>query len=156
MWRFPILAALCLTALPAAALAQATPAQPAPAPAPAAPPAPAGPPPAAINAVQQAGMAFGQCVQTGVQAVPATVTPEAGATSVLGGCAPQRQALEQAVQTLLAALPEDQRAAGQERLRSELGGIQGQVAAAIQARRTPAPPAPAATPAPAPTPTPGH
>ena len=141
MSRFTILAALCLTALPAAALAQ-------PAPAPAAPPAPAGPPPEAISAVQQAGMAFGQCVQTGVQAVPATVTPEAGATSVLGGCAPQRQTLEQAVNALLATLPPEQRAAGQERLRTELGGIDAQVAGAIRARRTPAPPAPAATPAP--------
>jgi len=151
MSRFPILAVLCLTALPAAALAQPAPAQPAPAPAPA---APAGAPPAAVTAVQQAGMAFGQCVQTGVQAVPATVTPEAGATGVLGGCAPQRQTLEQAVNALLATLPEDQRAAGQERLRAELGGIQGQVIAAIQARRTPA--APAAVPAPTPAPTPGH
>jgi pyruvate dehydrogenase E2 component (dihydrolipoamide acetyltransferase) len=158
MSRLPILAALCLTALPAAALAQPAPAQPAPAPAPAAPPAPAGPPPEALAPIQQAGMAFGQCVQAGVQAVPATVTPEAGATSVLGGCAPQRQALEQAVNALLATLPAEQRAAGQERLRSELGGIQGQVAAAIQARRTPAPApaAPAPTPAPAPAPTPGH
>lgn len=145
MSRFPILTVLCLATLPAAALAQPAPSQPAPAPAPA---APAGPPPAAMNAIQQAGTAFGQCVQTGVQAVPATVTPEAGATSVLGGCAPQRQALEQAVQALLATLPEDQRAAGQERLRSELGGIEGQIAGAIRARRTPAAPAPAPAPAP--------
>ena len=93
-------------------------------------------------------MAFGQCVQTGVQAVPATVTPEAGAASVLGGCAPQRQALEQAVNAVLATLPEDQRAAGQERLRVELGAVEGQIVAAIQARRAPAPPAPAPAPAP--------
>jgi pyruvate dehydrogenase E2 component (dihydrolipoamide acetyltransferase) len=149
MSRFPILAALCLAALPAAALAQATPA-PAPAPAPATPPAPAGPPPAAIAAIQQAGTVFGQCVQTGVQAVPATVTPEAGATSVLGGCAPQRQTLEQAVNALLATLPAEQRAAGEERLRTELGGVHGQVVAAIQARRAPAAPAPAPAPTPAP------
>ena len=145
MSRFPILAAFCLAAVPAGALAQPAPSQPAPGSAPAGQ-APAGPPPAAMAAIQQAGTAFGQCVQTGVQAVPATVTPEAGATSVLGGCAAQRQTLEQAVQTLLAALPEEQRAAGQERLRTELGGIHGQVAAAIQARRTPAPPAAAPAP----------
>lgn len=145
MSRFPSLVALCLAALPAAALAQAAPSQPAPG-----QQAPAGPPPAAVNAVQQAGMAFGQCVQTGVQAVPATVTPEAGAASVLGNCAPQRQTLEQAVNALLATLPAEQRAAGQERLRTELGGIEGQIAGAIRSRRAPAPPA--ATPAP----TPGH
>jgi len=142
MSRFPSLVALCLAALPAATLAQAAPSQPAPA----APPAPSGPPPAAVTAVQQAGMAFGQCVQTGVQNVPATVTPEAGAAGVLGGCASQRQQLEQVVNALLATLPPEQRAAGQERLRTELGGIEGQIAAAIRQQRT------AATPAPAPAP----
>ncbi|HEV7659289.1 MAG TPA: hypothetical protein VGO55_05540 [Allosphingosinicella sp.] len=140
MSRFPILAVLCLATLPAAALAQ-----PAPAPAPA-PAAPAGPPPAAMAAIQQAGMAFGQCVQSGVQAVPATVTPEAGATSVLAGCAPQRQALEQAVEAVLATAPEDRRAAGRERLRTELGAVEGQVVEAIRARRAPATPAPAPAP----------
>jgi 2-oxoglutarate dehydrogenase E2 component (dihydrolipoamide succinyltransferase) len=138
MSRFPILAVLCLATLPAAALAQPAPAQPAPAPA-----APAGPPPAAMAAIQQAGMAFAQCIQTGIPAVPATVTPEAGAASVLGGCAPQRQALEQAVEAVLATAPEDRRTAGRERLRSELGAVEGQIVAAIRARRTPAPPTPA-------------
>jgi hypothetical protein len=141
MSRLPILAVLCLAALPAAALAQPAPPPPAPP-----PPAPAGPPPAAMAAIQQAGMAFGQCVQTGVQAVPATVTPEAGATSVLGGCAPQRQALEQAVEAVLANAPEDRRTAGRERLRTELGAVEGQIVAAIRARRAPAPPAPAPAP----------
>lgn len=147
MSRFPI-AAFCLAALPAAALAQ--PAPPAPQSAPAAGQPPAGPPPAAMNAIQEAGTAFGQCIQTGVQAVPATATPEAGAASVVGGCAPQRQRLEQAVQALLATIPAEQRAAGQERLRTELGAVEGQVAAAIRQGRA------AATPAPAPAPAPGN
>jgi hypothetical protein len=141
MSRFPILAVLCLATLPTAALAQ---------PAPAAGQPPAGPPPAAMATIQQAGTAFGQCVQAGVQNVPATVTPEAGAASVLGGCVSQRQQLEQAVQALLATLPAEQRAVGQERLRTELGGIEGQIAAGIRQRRA------AATPAPAPTPAPGN
>jgi hypothetical protein len=147
MSRFPILAAFCFAALPAAALAQPAPSQPAP---PAAGQPPAGPPPAAMNAIQEAGTAFGQCIQTGVQAVPATVTPEAGAASVVGGCAPQRQRLEQAVQALLATIPAEQRAAGQERLRTELGAVEGQVAAAIRQGRA------ASTPAPAPAPAPGN
>jgi hypothetical protein len=150
MPRFPILAALCLATLPAAALTQPAPSQPAPASPPAAAQPPAAPDPAAMAAIQQTGTAFGQCVQTGVQSVPATVTPEAGATSVLGGCAPQRQALEQAVQALLANLPEAQRSAGQERLRTELGGVEGQIVEAIRQRRA------AATPAPAPAPAPGN
>lgn len=146
MSRFPILAAFCFAALPAAALAQPAPSQPAPNSAPAAGQPPAGPPPAAMNAIQEAGTAFGQCIQTGVQAVPATVTPEAGAAGVVGGCAPQRQRLEQAVQALLATIPAEQRAQGQERLRTELGAVEGQVAAAIRQRRA------AATPTPAPAP----
>jgi hypothetical protein len=140
MSRFPILAMLCLATLPAAALAQPAPAQPAPG------PAPAAPDPAAMAAIQQTGTAFGQCVQTGVQAVPATETPEAGAAGVLGGCAPQRQALERAVEALLATLPEDRRTAGRERLRTELAGVEGQIVAAIRAQRAPATPAPAPAP----------
>lgn len=148
MSRFPILAAFCLVASPAALLAQA-PSQPAPGAAPpAAGQAPAEPPPAELAAVQQAGIAFGQCLQTGVQAVPATATPEAGAAGVLSGCAAQRQQLEQAAQALIATLPEDQRAGAQERLRTELGGVEAQIAAGIRQQRTPA--AAPATPAPAP------
>jgi hypothetical protein len=149
MSRFPILA-LCLAVAPAFAQAQTAPAQPA-----TPPPAgqtPAGPPPAAVSAVQQAAGAFGQCVETGVAAVPASVTPEAGATNVMSGCATQRQALEQAVQALIATLPEAQRAAGQEQLRTQMAAVEGQIAAGIRQQRA----APATTPAPAPAPTPAH
>ena len=100
-----------------------------------------------MAAVQQAGMAFGQCLQTGVMGVPATVTPEAGATTVLSGCATQRQALEQAANALVAALPEDQRAAAQERVRGQLAAVPGQIAAGIQQMRAASAPAPAPAPA---------
>ncbi len=89
-------------------------------------------------------MAFGQCVQTGASTVPATVAPEAGATSVLAGCATQRQALDRAA----AAMPEAQRPMVQQQIQSQLAGVEAQVAAGIRAART----APAATPAPAPAP----
>ena len=149
MNRFPILVALSFVALPAAALAQTQPAQPATPPAAGQAPAPAPPaPPAAeTTAIQQAAMAFGQCLQTGVGTVPATVTPEAGATSVVNGCATQRQGLEQAAQALIATMPEAQRAAAQEQLRSQLGSVEGQVASGIRQMRGAATPAP--TPAPA-------
>lgn len=151
MSRSAILAALCFTALPAIVQAQPAPATPPPAAQtpPVAPPAPPSPPPAEVTAVQQAAMAFGQCVQTGVQGVAATVTPEAGAAGVVQGCAAQRQRLEQAARALIATIPEAQRPAAQEQLRSQLGAVEGQVAAGIrQMRSAPAP----AQPAPAPTP----
>jgi hypothetical protein len=151
MNRFPILAAFSFAALPAAALAQTQPAQPATPPAGAqtpAPPAPPAPPSPETAAIQQAAMAFGQCIQTGVGSVPASVTPEAGATSVVNGCATQRQALEAAAQALIATMPEAQRAPAQEQLRTQLGAVEGQVAAGIRQMR--AAPAPAPTPAPAP------
>ena len=137
MPRFTVFAFLCLAATPAFAQNQAAPA------------APAGPPPEAMAAVQAAGSAFGQCIQTGVMGVPAAVTPEAGATTVLNGCATQRTALEGAVQTLIAALPAEQRAMAQEQARSQLAGVPAQIAAGIQQMRAASAPAaaPAATPA---------
>lgn len=141
MLRSTLFAFLCVAASPALAQAQAAPAQGAPA-----AEAPAGPPPAQMAAVQQAGMAFGQCVQTGVSAVPATVTPEAGATTVLAGCSTQRAALEQAAQALLATVPEANRAAAQTQIRAQLDAIPAQVADGIRQTRAAAA-APAATPA---------
>ena len=138
MFRFATIAILGLTATSAIAQNQAAPAAPA---------APAGPPPAEMAALQTAASAFGQCVQTGVMGVPATVTPEAGATSVLNGCGTQRQALENAANALIATLPEAQRGMAQEQLRSQLGGVQGQIVAGIQQMRAGAAAAPAATPA---------
>ena len=137
MFRVPVFAAFCLAAVPALAQTQATPAQS----------APAGPPPAAMAAVQQAGMVFGQCVQSGVPGVPATMTPEAGAASVVNACATQRQALVRAAEALIAALPEAQRSMAQDHLRTQLGGIETQIADGIRQMR--AAPAPATAPAPA-------
>ena len=133
MFRTTAFAALCFAAVPAFAQNQTT-------------PAPAGPPPAAMSAIQTAAQAFGQCVQTGVQSVPATVTPEAGATTVLAGCSTQKQTLEQAVRALLATLPPEQRTAGEAQLNSQLAAVPTQIADGIRQSRGAA--APAATPAP--------
>jgi hypothetical protein len=133
MFRSTLFAVLCLAAAPAFAQNEAA-------------PAPSGPPPEAMAAIQQAGMAFGQCVQTAVGSVPATVTPEAGATSVLATCASQRQALDRAATALVAAMPEAQRPMVQEQINGQLAGIPGQIAGTIQAARG-SPAAPAATPA---------
>ena len=104
--------------------------------APAAQPAASGP----QAAIQQTAMAFGQCLETGIQGVAATVTPEAGATSVLGGCASQRQQLEGAINAFIATLPADQQAAAREQASTQLAAAQGHVAAAItRLRAAPAP-----------------
>ena len=139
MFRTTAFALLCLAASPAFAQTQTPPAQP----------APSGPPPEAMAAIQQAGAAVGQCVQAGAQAVPATVTPEAGATTVLTGCSTQKSTLEQAVRTLLATLPAEQRAAGEAQLNTQLAAVPGQIADGIRQGRGAASAPPAATPAPA-------
>ena len=107
--------------------------------APAAPAQPAAPPPA-VQAIQQAAMTFGQCVSTGVQGVPATVTPEAGATSVLGACATQRQQLLQAAEAFIATMPADQQAGARTTMNTQLAAAETQIADAIRQMRG-APPA---------------
>ncbi len=128
MFRTPMISVLCLAALPAAALAQDQ---------------------AATAGLQQAASAFGQCVETGAAAVPASVTPEAGAAGVLAGCAAQFQSLEQAIDAFVATMPEEQRPAISERARAQLGGVEAQVVAGIRQQRAAAAPSPAAEPAPA-------
>ena len=136
--KFALAAVLFAAAVPAMAQPPAASTPPAA--------APAGP----GAAIQPAAMAFGQCLQTGMQSVPATVTPEAGANSVLGGCSAQRSALVQAVEAMLATLPADQQAAGRAQLESRLGAVPTQLADAIRQQRGAAA-APAAAPA-----TPSH
>jgi len=101
---------------------------------------PAAPPEAA--AIQQAAMAFGQCVSAGVQALDAAVAPEPGAAGVAAGCASERDRLEQAAQTMIATLPEEQQPAAREQLRSQLAQVETRIAAGIRQRRE----APAAAP----------
>jgi hypothetical protein len=148
--KFALSAALLFAAAPALAQAPAggTAAQPA---------QPAQPSPAAIAAVQQAAQGFGTCVSGGMQSVPASDTPEAGATTVLGGCAAQRQAMVQAAEALVASLPADQQTAAHAQMESQLGQIPAQVAdgirqmraaAAAAAPASPATPAAPATPPP--------
>jgi hypothetical protein len=132
--KFALAAVLFAAALPAVA-------QP-----PAASPPSAAPNPGA--AIQPAAMAFGQCLQTGMQSVPATLTPEAGANAVIGGCSTQRAALVNAVEAMLATLPADQQAQGRAQLQSRLGEVPTQLAEGIRQQRAAA--AAPATPAPAP------
>lgn len=109
------------------------------------------PSPAAVQAIQQTAMAFSQCVSGGVAALAASVTPEAGAASVLGGCATQRDQLVAAAEALIANIPADQQAGAREQLRSHLAGAEAQIAESIRQARTAA-----AAPAPAPAATPGR
>ncbi|HEX5183378.1 MAG TPA: hypothetical protein VFW19_09540 [Allosphingosinicella sp.] len=97
--------------------------------------------------IQRTAMAFGQCIKTGLDGLSATVTPEAGAASVLAGCAAQRADLGKAVDGMIATLPEDQRAAAHTQFETQIGQAQTQIADAIRQHRA-APPAPPAPPAP--------
>jgi len=106
---------------------------------------PAQPSPAQIAAIQTAAQAFGTCVSGGMQNVPASATPEAGAAGVLGACATQRTALVQAAEAMIATMPADQQAAAHAQMTSQLGGVEAQVADGIRQQRAAA--ASAATPA---------
>jgi hypothetical protein len=125
MLRYGLSAAFLILAAPAAAQQPAT---------------------AGAAEVQTAAIAFGQCVQAGAQALAATVTPEAGAATVMGGCATQKQALERAAETLIAseAVPADRKAAAREQLRTQLAAAQGQIADGIRQMRAAGAAAPAA------------
>ena len=94
-------------------------------------------------AVQQTAVAFGMCVSTGLQGVQPNVSPQAGATQVLGGCVTQRDALVTAARALIAGLPEAEKAAATAELETQLGSAQGRLAAEIERRRTTATAAPA-------------
>jgi hypothetical protein len=110
---------------------------------PAAPPAPQ-PTDAQKAEIQRTGAAFGQCIEAGMHNVSASVTPEAGAAGVLSGCATQRDALVKAVNAVIDALPQDQRAAAHSQFDGQIGQVQNQLADGIrQQRAAPAPTAPA-------------
>lgn len=119
MLKYGLSAALLVVALPAFA-------QPAPAPA-----APSGPPPA----IQQAGQALGECIGGGMRGLAATVTPEAGAASIVSACTAQRDALVQAAEVFINTMPEAQRSQALTQMRAELGGIEADVAGAIRSQR---------------------
>lgn len=150
-------ALLATTALAATALAAQPPAPAAPpqtpVPAPPAPPATPAPPPEFFAAVQ----GFGQCVETGARGVAATVTPEAGATTVLAGCAAQRRELERQVYALIDSpvVPAERKEAARTQARAQLAELPAQIAGAIRQMRAPPPPTPAiAPPVPPPPPSP--
>jgi hypothetical protein len=92
------------------------------------------------SAIQAAALGFAQCVMAGVQALPASVTPQTGATNVLAGCATQRQQLDQAAEGYIGTLPQDAQAAAREQYRTQIAGAESQVAARITQMRA-APPA---------------
>jgi hypothetical protein len=135
--KFGISAALALTAAPAFAQAPAGGAAAQPA-------QPAQPSPAEISAIQTAAQAFGTCVSGGIHGVPASVTPEAGATTVMGSCANQQHALVQAVEGMIANMPAEQRTEAHARMESQLAGVPTQIAEGIRQQRAAA--AAAATP----------
>ena len=135
------------TLLIAAAPQTATPATPAtPAAVQAAPAQPqdVAPPPEFIQAAQ----AFGQCIGQTSQALPATTAPEAGAKQALAGCATQKTTLETRFETWVSGpgFPEAGRATAREQFRTQMAGVEPQIAERLRTAR--AAPAPTATPTP--------
>lgn len=155
--KFGLSTALLLAAAPVLAQPPAGGTQPSGGDAATQPAQPGQPSPAEIAAIQQAAQAFGTCVSGGVQSVPASATPEAGAASVIAGCATQRQTLVQVVEAMIANMPAEQRTTAHAQMESQLAtvptqiadGIRQQRAAAVAAAAAPAPAAPAAPSAPA-------
>lgn len=105
------------------------------------PPAGQAPPPE----IMAAGQAFGQCIETGIGRVAATVTPEAGAAAVLNGCNAEKARLEEVVTTFInaAPMPAEQKTAALAQMRTELAAAETQIAEGIRQSRA----APAAPPA---------
>ena len=93
----------------------------------------------------QAAQGFGQCVGTAMGGLAATVTPEAGATQVLAGCATQKTALETAFETWVSgpSFPAEGREIARQQFRTQLGSAEADIANAIRQRRGSAAPAPA-------------
>jgi hypothetical protein len=88
-----------------------------------------------MTALVEKMAAFQLCVQNGVVALPSTVTPEAGAISILRGCESQRRDAELAFQALVAAGPEAERPAAQAEVSARFGAFQSQIADVIRQLR---------------------
>lgn len=110
---------------------------------PAAPAAPAG-----AAEIQTTAQAFSACIGPKVAAVPATMTPEQGADSVLAACKTEQDGLRGAVEAMLATLPADQQAMGRQQLDMGMAQARTGIAEGIrQKRAAPATPAAPTTPA---------
>ena len=123
MLKMPVAAILFALAAPAAAQSPAA--------------APAAdrqaPPPEFMEATQ----AFGQCIGTSIQGSQASATPEAAASAALASCAQKRSRMEQLFETWLSGsnMPDAQKAAAREKMKSKLAGAEGQIAEAIRRMR---------------------
>jgi hypothetical protein len=98
------------------------------------PPEGAPEPPAAFI---QAAQAFGQCLQGGAAKLAATITPEAGATQVVAGCAQQRTDLDAQFEVWISGsgFPEAGRMIAREQFQAELKQVESQVADGIRRGR---------------------
>lgn len=126
---------LALLALAAQAPSQSGAATPAPAPSPQAS--------AANTEIGTRAQAFSACLDPKVAAVAPAMTPEQGADSVMAGCKTEQTALEQSIETAIAAAPEDQKVAARKRMSDSMTRARTQIADAIRQSRGASPAAPA-------------
>lgn len=118
---------------------------------------PAAPPAAPQNYAPQptfiaAAQAFGACVKQTTAAIPATVTPQAGAQQAVTTCAAQRAALDASFEAWVSspAFPAAGRQIARDRYQEEMAQISTKIADGIIEGRAAAAPAPAASPSPTP------
>ena len=135
MFKSALTAVLFVTA--AAAAAQPAPSAPAQ--------MPAGTPPE----MEAAGQAFAMCIGTGIGGLADTVTAEAGADTVLAGCATQKAALMRVIETSISSSPmtAEQKTAAMGQVTAQFAQARTQIADGIRQARAAAAQAPAASPA---------
>lgn len=106
------------------------------------PPAPEDSARAAAGAkIQASAQAFSACIGPKVAAVPASLTPEQGADSVLAACRTEQTALQTAAETMIAGVPADKQAGARKQLADGMALARTQIAGAItQMRAAPATP----------------
>lgn len=88
--------------------------------------------------IQPAAQAFGQCIGKAAQGLGAAVTPEAGAKTILAGCAAERTALEGAVESFIATSPmsDAEKAGARQQMRAEMAKAETEIAQMIRQRRS--------------------
>jgi hypothetical protein len=119
--------------------------QAAPAPAPAPAPATGATPQAQAQAqalqpppeFTTAASAFGQCIGQAASALPTTVAPEAGARQVMTGCATQKATLDQRFEAWVSSptFPAAGREQARTQFRSQIDGVEAQLAGSIREAR---------------------
>jgi hypothetical protein len=94
--------------------------------------------PGAVTPVDRAAYIFGHCITDRIRDLPATISPEGGAASLMNACAAQLHAVRQEALRVIADAhwPEARKDVARAELQARLDGVEQRVAARISERRT--------------------